>query len=95
VHDIKELGTGYLHPFTNDRGGFGGRNFPVGFKTAEVIDTHAINKFENRLKAMLPPFVTILLHDIPAIERIAPTLPGLAEVVWGDPCHNGRIAVFL
>jgi len=40
-----------------------------------------------------PPCVLLRGHDIPAVQRVAPELPGDAEIVGGNSRHKCRAAV--
>jgi len=72
-------------------GGIAG-DLPIGLEAAEVIDADEVVETEGMTEAGDPPFVIRLLHQIPAIEGIAPELAGFAEVVGGDAGDDGGMS---
>src|SRR5206468_3645732 len=42
-----------------------------------------------------PPLISALLHHIPTIERVSPTLSGLAEKIRRDPGHDFRLEILI
>src|SRR5688572_33466696 len=68
-----------------------GRDLPIRFEPAEVIDAQQIEELELRADARAPPRETVGLQARPVVERIAPLLPVLREVVrWhaGDDARH-------
>ena len=68
------------------------RNFPIGLEATKMIDTQHIKLLERRTKTPHPPIKIGCLQLLPSVERIAPQLPGLAEVVWWYASHDGRFS---
>ena len=61
---------------------------PIGFKSAEMVNTYDIYKLIQLSKTLFPPHVPVFLHYIPVVLRIAPKLPGSTEIIWRNP-RNG------
>src|SRR5205085_11876255 len=59
-----------------------GRNFPAGGKATEVIYADDVNRSERRAQTIFPPLITAFAVPRPVVDRIAPELAGLAEVIW-------------
>src|SRR5258708_33633703 len=83
------------HPASVNRGRFARRNFPIGGESAEVIDADDVGESQRRAEPRHPPSVSTLADDIPSVQRIAPALAGLAEVIGRDAGHDGRFAVVI
>src|SRR5208283_5342931 len=69
-----------LPPPGNGVGSFS-RYFPVSGKSPEVINSHLVGLPECMSQTRYPPRIAGLFVDIPAVERISPKLPGLAEII--------------
>ena len=61
-----------------------GRDRPVAREAAEVVEAEELRQAEVRPDALDPPVEAVLLEDVPAVERVPPELPRLAEVVGRD-----------
>ena len=57
-----------------------------------MIEPHQIEEGKGGAETINPPFESVGLHHIPAIDRVAPKLPGGAEGVGGHAGNHGRIA---
>ena len=72
---------GSLHPATLDCGFTVRRNFPVFFKTAEMIQADEIHLLQHDFNPFNPPAVSVLRHDIPPVQGMPPALSRFAEIV--------------
>ena len=81
---LEQVVTRAIHPAAVDGGGIGCRNFPELVEAAEMIEPHVIAISRRPAQALDPPGIASGLHRVPAVKRIAPALPGLAEKIWGD-----------
>src|SRR5208337_576799 len=59
---------------------------------AEMVEPHQVEEGERSAETLNPPPESVGLQHIPAIDRIAPKLPGGAEVVGRHAGHHGRMA---
>src|SRR4029077_2766432 len=59
----------------------GGGNLPELIEATEVIEAYVVAMLRGPAQALYPPLIAALLHDIPAIQRISPSLSGLAEKI--------------
>jgi ATP-binding protein involved in chromosome partitioning len=69
------------HPAAADGSAGAGRNLPVPYETDEVIQTDRIEALQHRAQTVHPPVVATAAQSRPAVEWIAPQLPGGAEVI--------------
>src|SRR4051812_31259048 len=81
-------------PLATDCCFFLGRNLPVGFEPAEMIDAHDVAHLEREFHALHPPVIALRSEYIPPIQRISPTLSVLAEIIRRDTSHNFGRQVF-
>src|SRR5437899_5688852 len=65
-----------------NRGWFARGNLPVLGKSAEMIEADVVKIARDPAHAVDPPRISLRLHHIPAIERMAPTLTVFAEKIW-------------
>ncbi len=76
--------------------GFGGErvagHLPVAGEAAEVIQPHEVDQAQHGLHARDPPRVALGGVRLPAIERVAPQLARLREVVRRHAGDHGRPA---
>src|SRR5262249_29186575 len=82
------------HPLPLHRRLRSGRHTPSRREAAEVIDPDRSGETKRLLQACDPPGVAVLLHLVPAVERITPELARLGEGVrWnaGDELGLARI----
>ena len=56
-------------------------NLPVGRKPTKMVQPHDVHLVHNRFEAAAPPCEIVFLHRLPAVRRIVPALPGLAEII--------------
>src|SRR5262245_47628325 len=54
---------------------------PSGGEATKVIDADRVGEAEGLAKPLDPPREPVLLDDVPAVERVTPELPGIAERV--------------
>ena len=85
--------TGRLDPVPPQSRLRGSGDLPVGFKSPEVIDPHPVKKVELGFKSIQPPFEPPLRHDIPAVMRVSPPLPGFREIIRGDPRDHAGLPI--
>ena len=64
-----------------NRGRFARRNLPELRKSAEMIEPDVVKIARQPAHAVDPPRVSLLLHHVPAIKRIAPALAVFAEKI--------------
>src|SRR4051812_20398632 len=62
-------------------------NFPISLEASEVIKANDVAGCERPLHALNPPVVASLPQDVPAVERISPALPRLAEEIRWHSRH--------
>ncbi len=60
-----------------------------------MIDARDINCGEGRAHAFDPPLETVGAHAFPVVKRIAPELPGAAEVIGRHTCDDDGRAIFV
>src|ERR1051326_2292963 len=90
---IEECFAGAGHPASVHRRLFVRRHFPIRGEAAEVIEADDVGESKCRAHPRRPPAEAAVAHQVPSIERIAPTLAGLAEVVGWDAGDDGRLSV--
>ena len=78
---MEELPGWSFHPFSVDGGFFRRRHFPVGYEPPEVIEPNHVETFQIVLYTADPPLIEGFLELIPGINRIAPQLPGVTEII--------------
>src|SRR5262249_38669201 len=61
----------------------------------EVVEANAVEAGEVVAQPLHPPGVAALLEHIPAVDRVAPELPGLAEIIRRDAGHDRRPLLFV
>src|SRR5439155_1485634 len=89
AHRVEERLAGTGHPAAVNRSRLGSRDLPVGSEAAEVIDAQYVGEAERGAESRHPPAITRLAQDVPPVERIAPPLPRLAEVVGRNAGDDG------
>jgi hypothetical protein len=89
---LEEVNARPRHPFALDGVLLAGRHFPVGGKAAKMVQPDDVNQVENGAQALQPPGVAILGMHLPAIEGVAPQLPGFRKIIRRNPRHHGRVA---
>ena len=62
-------------------------NLPEGLKASEMVNTDNIHLTHQITETTNPPIITILLHNLPVVLRVAPQLASLAEVIWRYTSH--------
>ena len=82
-------------PFADFGGGHSGRDTPIRHKPAKVVQPYQVHLRQRRAKTRHPPVVARLLEHLPVVERVAPQLPGLAEVIWRHARHGHRPALLV
>src|SRR5512146_1714740 len=78
---VKEIILGSVDPAAVHRGRLRRGNFPALFEAAEMINAQQVAHVHGPAQALQPPLVSARLEHVPAIQGIAPTLPGFAESV--------------
>src|ERR1035437_2542983 len=66
-----------------NRGWFARRNLPELRKPAEMIEADVVKIVREPAHPVDPLRISLLLHDVPAIKRIAPALAVFAEKIRG------------
>src|ERR1700694_1881092 len=64
-----------------NRGWFVCRNFPVLRKSAEMIEADVVKIVRDPAHTVDPPRISVRLHHVPTIKRMAPALAVLAEKI--------------
>src|SRR5258708_36434573 len=64
-----------------NRGWFACRNLPELGKSAEMIEADVVKIVRGPAHAVDPPRISLLLHHVPAIERMAPALAVFTEKI--------------
>ena len=77
----KERRTRRLDPFAMNGGLILSRDCPERFKATKVIEPDDVVECTRPAHAVYPPVKAPALQHIPLVERIAPPLAGLAEIV--------------
>ena len=70
-----------------------GGHRPVRGERAEVVDAHGVEQLEARAEPVEPPAVAVRLHRLPVVERVAPLLSELAEIIRRHARDVLRLAV--
>src|SRR5262245_45613717 len=78
-----------------DRRRFARRDGPVFFKAAEMIEPEDVDCGERMAESFYPPAITALFHHVPAVNRIAPQLARLAEIIRRDARDKRRGAFII
>src|SRR5262249_52767265 len=82
THGIEKFVTGSIDPSTVNRRGLVCRNFPELREAAKVIKPDEIAGLGRPAQALYPPLIAGGTDRVPVVKRIAPALPGCAEIVW-------------
>ena len=85
AHGVEEVLTRALDPAAAHRVLGLAVDLPVPRERPEVIDPHEVGQLEAATQAGEPPGVAVGGHDVPPVERVAPELARLAEVVGRAP----------
>ena len=75
-------------PATGHRGLGVGGDGPVRGKPAEVVEADVVEQLEGPAQSLYPPAESVGGHDVPAVERVAPELPGRGIGVRWDARHR-------
>jgi hypothetical protein len=78
-----------------DRRSFACRDSPIFFKAPEMIEPEDVHRGERMAKPLYPPAVAALFHHVPAVNRIAPQLARLAEIIRRDAGDQRRKAFII
>src|ERR1700732_1566657 len=65
-----------------NRGWFACRNLPELGKSAEMIEADVVEIVRDPAHTVDPPCISLLLHHVPAIKRMAPALAVFTEKIW-------------
>src|SRR5262245_64795192 len=57
-----------------------------------MIQPEDVNRRERMAESLYPPAIPALFHHVPAVNRIAPQLACLAEIIRRDACDQRREA---
>ncbi len=68
---------------------------PVCRERSEVIETQQVETLELLTHPQAPQGKSVPQHRVPVVERIAPQLPGLGEVIGRHAGHRSRPAIGL
>ena len=85
---IEKMPSGTGHPRTLNSGLVTGRHMPGGLEPAKVVDTYAVELCKQVPEAFHPPVVPPQCQCVPVIERIAPQLSGIAEIIRRHTGHD-------
>ena len=78
------------HPRAALRRPLFGRHLPGRLETAEMIDADTVEQCKCVAEAFDPPVEPLSFQRFPVVERVAPQLAGLAEVVGRYAGYGGR-----
>jgi hypothetical protein len=92
---VHKIDSGALHPNAVSRGFRIRVHAPVGGEAAKVVDSEAVEQGCRRTHATNPPGIAGLLHVVPVVDRVAPELTVLAEVVRRNASYAARSALFV
>src|SRR5215472_4963850 len=84
LHHLEELGAGARHPLAGLRRRCARRHVPRGGETAEMVQAHSVDVMQKRTQTIDTPAVPGATNSLPIIDRIAPELPGGAEIIGRD-----------
>jgi hypothetical protein len=90
VESIKKIFHRYPYPFSIDRCFFARGDFPVGDEAPKMVNSQRIKKLEVMGNPFYPPLVAVFFENTPTINRVAPQLPSLTEIVGRDTRDEGR-----
>src|ERR1700681_2389863 len=76
-----------------NRGWFACRNLPELGKSAEMIEADVVEIVRDPAHTVDPPCISLLLHHVPAIKRMAPALAVFTEKIWGHAGDDFGIEV--
>src|SRR5258708_13692419 len=76
-----------------NRGWFACRNLPELGKSAEMMEADVVKIVCGPAHAVDPPRISLLLHHVPAIKRVAPALPVCTEKIRRHASYDLRIEV--
>ena len=60
-----------------------------------MIDSYQVKQFVLGTHALLPPMETMLLHDGPLVQRVAPALSGFRKIIRWHTSHVGGPALVI
>ena len=93
VDDVGELLARAFEPFAA-LGGFAfGGDRPVVDDADEVVDANHVEELRVGLHALAPPLKILLLHHVPAVQRVAPALALVGKCIRRYSGNVRRIAV--
>src|SRR5690242_9294775 len=92
---VEQIVFGTFHPASMNRCLFPGRNLPIGFEAAEVIEPHNVTGLQRPLHPLNPPVVASLAKYIPPVQRISPALTGFAEEIGRNTGNIDGLAVLI
>src|SRR6202795_3566726 len=76
-----------------NHGWFACRNLPELGKSAEMIEADVVEIIRDPSHTVDPPRISLLLHHVPAIKRMAPALTVFTEKIWGHAGDDFGIEV--
>src|SRR5579863_1214613 len=85
---LKQVIARTINPAAIYRGRLGRRNLPELVEATEMIEPHVVAISRGPAQALDPPGIALGFHRVPAIKRVAPALPGLAEEVGRHAGHS-------
>src|SRR5258708_18400448 len=86
LHEQVIFGT--VHPAAMNRGWFVCRNLPQLGKSAEMIEADLVKIVRGPAHAVDPPRISLLPHQLPALHRITPALPGHTAKIRRTPTDH-------
>src|SRR5690606_33838704 len=92
---LEEVFAGDLHETSLFGAGSAARDLPITMERDEMVEPQGIEPLERSFQARDPPSVAVLLQHRPPIQRVAPELTVLAEVVRWHTGHEGALARFV
>ena len=87
---LEQLHSRTLDPGAVHRRRLARRNLEVRLEAAEVVDAHHVEEPQHAAHPRHPPPEALRPQPLPAIDRIAPQLPGRAEVIRRNALRPSR-----
>src|SRR5580704_848489 len=91
----KQIVSRTIHPSPVNRRRISRRNLPELIEPTKVIQSHVVAIPRRPPQPLNPPFISSRLHHVPAVKRISPPLPSLAEEIRRHAGHYFRLQVLL
>src|SRR5258706_9407136 len=92
---VKQIVPRTIHPTPVYRSGIGRGNLPELVEPAEMVDPDVVAVPRCPPQPLDPPLIAFRLHHVPAVQRISPALPRLAEEIGRDSRNHIGLEIFI